>query len=178
MPGTVEEIMLGAGFKPEQVTDVIFTHLHFDHGSGAFKRVPGKIVKAFPKARYHVLKEHFRYASRPKRKERNSFFTTFFKSLERIWWLEDWKESWMDITIFSGHTENMVVPGIKAPGKDIWFLADLIPMEIFLEPDVSSGFDLDKDLVFTEKGGFLAGLKRPVELVLFHDPYKPKINLY
>ncbi len=50
MPVSLEEIMQESDLSVEEITDVIFTHLHFDHGSGAFKRVPGNIIKRFPNA--------------------------------------------------------------------------------------------------------------------------------
>jgi glyoxylase-like metal-dependent hydrolase (beta-lactamase superfamily II) len=50
-------VVAGAGYRPEEITDVLFTHLHFDHGSGAFLRIPGGIVKAFPNARYVVSRK-------------------------------------------------------------------------------------------------------------------------
>jgi len=78
---SIESILKNKGVDAGQVTDVIFTHLHFDHGSGAFMRQPGKIVKRFPNARYHVLKEHFNYATRPFPSESNSFFTLFLNIL-------------------------------------------------------------------------------------------------
>jgi glyoxylase-like metal-dependent hydrolase (beta-lactamase superfamily II) len=89
MDESLEQILDRIGYSPEQITDVIFTHLHFDHGSGAFKRVPGKIVKRFPRADYHVLKEHFMYASGPEGKKSRDYITWFFKHVDKNRWLED-----------------------------------------------------------------------------------------
>lgn len=158
------------GYNLDQVTDVIFTHLHFDHGSGAFERVPGTIRKRFPNAVYHVLKEHFDYASKPDRKESNSFFTLFFRYIDQVSWLEEWRQEWMDFKIYYGHTKGMVVPRIKASKRDIFFISDLAPMELFLENDVSSGYDLDPDLAIREKREFLGEIEKGSELIFFHDP--------
>src|SRR3972149_2034252 len=38
--------------KPEDITDVILTHLHFDHTGGSTKLENGKLVPTFPNARY------------------------------------------------------------------------------------------------------------------------------
>ncbi len=176
MPESVEEVLRNAGFNPEQITDVVFTHLHFDHGSGAFRRVPGNIEKRFPGAKYHVLKEHFEYASSLDSKEANSFFTALFKYVDKINWLEDWKHEWMEFQLYNGHTRRMIVPKILSSEMDTYYVSDLIPMEIFMEPDVNSGYDLDPGLALREKLDFLNEIKRPSRLIFFHDPVTEKRN--
>lgn len=169
---TIEEQLDKVGYNVNDLTDVIFTHLHFDHGSGAFLRVPGKIVKRFPQAKYHVLKEHFEYAVNATQKESNTFFTSFLKYLDRIYWLEDWKEDWITFRIFNGHTRGMVIPVIKTSGGDTCYVTDLIPLELFLESGVYSGYDFDPELAKRDKLEFLEELNHSTRLILFHDPLK------
>lgn len=50
-----------AGFDRNQVTDVICTHLHFDHvGWNTFKE-NGKWMPTFPNAKYHFAREEYEY---------------------------------------------------------------------------------------------------------------------
>ena len=175
MPETLEDVLREADVRVEEVTDVVFTHLHFDHGSAAFKRIPGNIVKRFPNARYQVLKEHYQYALNPDRVEANSFSTIFFKRLEKIHWIEDWKTGWMKFRAFHGHTKAMVVPEIRTEEGKIYFPSDLIPMEVFLEPEVYCGYDLDPELQLREKKEFLEQLDPGSRLMLFHDSLKESI---
>ena len=170
IPVSMEEELATAGVLPEAVSDVVFTHLHFDHGSGAFKRVPGNIQKRFPNARYHVLKEHYDYATSPHSMETDSFFIGFFKYLDQIHWLEDWAYEWMDFRIVNGHTKGMVVPVIHSDEGDIYFTSDLIPMHIFFDAEVYSGYDLDPDLAKREKQEFLQEIDKSSRIYLFHDP--------
>jgi glyoxylase-like metal-dependent hydrolase (beta-lactamase superfamily II) len=170
MPIALEDVLLGMDVDPSTITDVIFTHLHFDHGSGAFKRVPGNIVKRFPNARYHVLKDHYQYALRLDRVETGSFNTVFLKRLDKIHWLEDWGLDWITFEVFHGHTRGMVVPVIQAEGERIYFLSDLIPMEIFLVPGTWCGYDLEPELQLREKQIFLQKLRPGSRLIFFHDP--------
>ncbi|MEN8230989.1 MAG: MBL fold metallo-hydrolase [Bacteroidota bacterium] len=165
----IESILLQKGVKADQVSDVIFTHLHFDHGSGAFIRKPGKITKRFPNARYHVLKEHFDYASRPHPSESNSFFTLFFKYIDRVHWLEDWSVDWMRFKVYHGHTRGMVVPVIKSEEHEICYASDLIPMQVFLKKEIYSGYDVDPDLAKSEKQQFLSEIGESVKLIFIHD---------
>ncbi len=170
VPKSIEAVLQQKGVSPGQVTDVIFTHLHFDHGSGAFVRQPEKIVKRFRNASYHVLKEHYEYASRPNPSESNSFFTGLFKYIDKIHWLEDWQEDWLEYKVFNGHTRGMVVPVIKTGSKEVVFLTDLVPMQVFLDKDVYSGYDLDPELALLEKQDFLSSLRNSIRIILFHDP--------
>jgi len=171
----LEDVLQESEISMEEVTDVIFTHLHFDHGSGAFKRIPGNIVKRFPNARYHVLKEHYQYALNPDRVEANSFTTVFFKRLDKIHWIEDWEYDWMKFGVFNGHTRGMVVPEIDTGEGTIYFPTDLIPMEAFLEPEIYCGYDLDQELQIREKQDFLEKIEPGSRLILFHDTLKESV---
>ncbi len=167
---SIEERLKGVGILPEEITDVIFTHLHFDHGSGAFKRVPGNIEKRFINARYHVSREHYNYALKPQRKEARSFFTRFFRYVDRLHWLEDWKADGFEFHKCYGHTYGMVVPEIFSLEMPVYYLSDLIPMEIFLESGTYSGYDLNPELAIREKEDFLNNLTGPYRFIYFHDP--------
>lgn len=175
MPRTLEELLADLDEAPERISDVIFTHLHFDHGSGAFRRVPGNIVKRFPNARYHVMKEHYEYALRPDRVEAGSFSTTLFRRLEEIHWLEDWDLDWISFKVFHGHTRSMVVPVIHAGEGKVYFLSDLLPLEVFLEPGTWCGYDLEPELQLREKQGFIQDLVAGSRLILFHDTLKSSV---
>jgi len=175
MPVPLEEELEHMGVTPDQITDVVFTHLHFDHASGAFKRVPGNIVKRFQKARYHLLKKHYQYALNPDPFEADSFCTGLFKYLDRMYWLEDWDLEWMSFKIFNGHTRGMVVPEIHAHEGLTYFMSDLVPMEIFLKPELWCGYDLEPGLVLREKEKFLQNLTPLTRLILFHDTLKESV---
>lgn len=173
----IESILEKKGVTATMVTDVVFTHLHFDHGSGAFVRKPGTIAKRFPNARYHVWKEHFEYSSRPHPSESNSFFTSFFRYIDQVYWLEDWTSDWMNFKIFHGHTIGMLIPVINSGNETIYYLSDLIPMQVFLKQEVWCGYDLDPDLAKSEKVEFLRKIRNNnTKLLFLHDPLIDSIN--
>ncbi len=175
IPVSLEKGLADIALQVEQITDVVFTHLHFDHASGGFKRIPGNIVKRFPNARYHVLKEHYQYALDPDPFESDSFSTGLLKYLDRIHWLEEWELDWIQIRVFKGHTRGMVVAEINLEGQQIYFMSDLLPMEIFLDPRVWCGYDLDSGLLLREKEEFLRDLTPGSQLVLYHDTLKKSV---
>ncbi|HFB68477.1 MAG TPA: MBL fold metallo-hydrolase, partial [Calditrichae bacterium] len=64
-----------AGLTAEAITDVILTHLHFDHTGGSTTRnAEGAVVPTFPNARYYVQKSQYEWALNPSEKDRASFF--------------------------------------------------------------------------------------------------------
>lgn len=175
MPVPLEDVLLDLEVEPAAITDVLFTHLHFDHGSGAFKRVPGNLIKRFPNARYHVLKEHYQYALQPDRVEASSFTTVLLKRLDQLHWLEDWDKDWITFEKYHGHTRAMVVPVIHTGLEKTYFMSDLLPMEIFLEPGTWCDYDLDPELQLREKQDFLKNLDAGSRLILFHDTLKESV---
>ena len=112
------------GVAPEGVTDVILTHLHFDHAGGATMILNGEVVPTFPRARYYVQAEHWRAAQVPTERDRASFFPDDFLPLRSSGVLE-----------FT-EGEGEILPGVTVPGRqrrrDHPFLlrgprADLVP---------------------------------------------------
>ena len=57
-PGHLVENMAAEGLRPEDITDIIFTHGHIDHVSGTFDAI-GKAI--FPNARYTLNKKEWDY---------------------------------------------------------------------------------------------------------------------
>lgn len=175
IPIPLEDVLLDLEVDPAAITDVLFTHLHFDHGSGAFKKLPGKLIKRFPKASYHVLKEHYQYTLQPEHVEANSFTAVLLKRLDQLHWLEDWDKDWMTFEKFHGHTRAMVVPVIHTGNEKTYFMSDLLPMEIFLETGTWCEYDLDPELQLREKNDFLKELDIGSRLILFHDSLKESV---
>ena len=66
----------------------------------------------------------------------------------------------------------MVVPVIKTPDADTYFVTDLLPLELFLKSGVYSGYDMNPELAMQEKQEFLKELDESSRLIFFHDPLK------
>jgi hypothetical protein len=48
--------------------------------------------------------------------------------------------------VFNGHTRGMVVPVIKSENEELVYQTDLVPMKVFLDKDLFSGYDLNPEL--------------------------------
>ena len=79
---TLAGSLAALGVAPEDVTDVVLTHLHFDHAGGATERGPdGALRPTFPHAAVHVQRRHWEWAHESVR-ERASFLAENLDPLE------------------------------------------------------------------------------------------------
>ncbi|MEX0987478.1 MAG: MBL fold metallo-hydrolase [Bacteroidales bacterium] len=158
-----------AGYRPEEITDVVFTHLHFDHGSGAFLRIPGGIVKAFPNARYVVSRRQLGAIEILPPEASSSFFHKLLRFAGEITFLEDWQVEGIRFFVAHGHTDHMVVPIIDAGNHDVVFATDLLPMKIFMEPGAYSYYDVAVSLLETERKQLFSSLRPDPEIIWYHE---------
>ena len=77
----LEHVLKLNGIKPDEITDVLLTHLHFDHTGGSTKYENGKLVPAFPNAKYFVQKKNFEWAMNPSDRDKGSYLK---KTLSRL----------------------------------------------------------------------------------------------
>ena len=59
----------------DDITDVILTHLHFDHTGGATeKNKNGEVIPTFKNATYYVQEKQFNWAISPSIRDQASYF--------------------------------------------------------------------------------------------------------
>ena len=79
----LEDLLAEKNIKAEEITDVILTHLHFDHCGGSVKyNKDGKPVPVFPNAKYTISKDQWDAATKPNKRERASYFPENFLPIE------------------------------------------------------------------------------------------------
>ena len=78
---SLEQSLAARGVSPDDVTDVILTHLHFDHCGGSTKMIGGKPAPTFPNAVHYVQREHWNLSQHPTEKDRGSFMKEDFLAL-------------------------------------------------------------------------------------------------
>ncbi len=169
MDKSLIKLIEDAGYTMGEVTDVIFTHLHFDHGSGAFQRVPGGIEKAFPNARYLVSRQQLDYLQNLPPEKAGSFFHRLLKFAGELSFIEDIVLPGINFLRSQGHTPHMLVPLINMGDHELLFAADLIPMKLLREKGSWSYYDDNRELLEKEKQALLCGLKPGTEILYYHE---------
>ena len=131
---SLEKSLARFGFHADDVTDVVLTHLHFDHcgGSIKFSDDKTKLVPAFKNATYHVNEKHWNWAVNPNAREKASFLKENILPIKESGQLNYITESskiieGLSFVEVNGHTEAMMLPKLEYKGQTILYMADLIP---------------------------------------------------
>ncbi len=167
------------GFNPEEITDVILTHLHFDHCGGAVIRDEGsgELVQAFPNAKYYVAKAQYEYALNPSVRDGASYFPDNFVPLMEAGVLnlvEDEGELLPNIEVrfFYGHTEAQMIPIINYFGYKIYYAGDLLPTAAHFSAAWVMAYDNKPLVTIQENEAILKEVSEVNGVVFFeHDFY-------
>ncbi len=171
-----------AGFKNGDITDVFFTHLHFDHCGGAIIRRGGRLIPRFENANFWINKDHWSWATSPNLREKASFLPDNILPLKesgKLHLISDGeKPLGLDFLTVSGHTEKMMLPFIEFKNKTIVFVSDLIPTATHLRVPFIMGYDTRPLLTLREKRLFLEkAAKDKFLLFLQHDVKNEVIDI-
>jgi glyoxylase-like metal-dependent hydrolase (beta-lactamase superfamily II) len=165
------------GCKPDEITDVVVTHLHFDHCGGlTCRNRDGGIQPVFANAVHHVQKAHWSWARDPAPKDRGSFVADDFLPLEgtiELNLLDGPQELFFGVRVIpvEGHTAAMQLVSVDGPKKKLLFGADLFPTRFHLAIAWNMAFDNAPLKTISEKQRFLAACRDAQRIiVLEHDP--------
>jgi glyoxylase-like metal-dependent hydrolase (beta-lactamase superfamily II) len=161
--------------KPDEITDVILTHLHFDHTGGSVIEQNGKMIPAFPNADYHVQKEHFDWALNPSDRDRGSFIKNRFIPLAEEGILNFISDKYFDDEIefikVYGHTIGMQLLKIFDSSNTILYCADLVPTSSHVPVPYVMGYDIQPLNTVKEKNElFPMAVEEEWKLIFEHDP--------
>ncbi|MEX0814031.1 MAG: MBL fold metallo-hydrolase [Chitinophagales bacterium] len=165
------------GFHPDDITDVILTHLHFDHCGGAVERnKEGKLLPTFKNATYWSNQKHWEWAVNPNQREKASFLKENILPIEesgQLKFIEAGKSpfDFMEFTLANGHTESQLIPEINYKGKTLAYCADLLPSPAHIPIPYVMGYDVRPLVTMDEKDEFLKkALEKDYVLFYEHDP--------
>lgn len=190
--GTLLGSLREAGFAPTDVTDVLPSHLHFDHVGGAVQwnaRRDGYEL-SFPNARYWAHPEHWAWAMQPNAREKATFLPENLLPIQESGHLHFLDEgagaegqgkaehvqssmfnAQFSILLADGHTEKMLMPTLQVGDKTVVFAADLIPTTAHVPVNYVMAYDVRPLVTMAEKARFLeqAAAENWI-LVSDHDP--------
>ncbi len=171
------------GLKTVDITDVILTHLHFDHAGGSTRFENGKLVPAFPNAKYHVQREHWQLALYPTEKDRGSFMQDDYLPLLDhgvIEFIDGEGELFpnVELIVCNGHTNAQQLPKISDGKTTLLFCCDLFPTSSHIGYPFVMAYDLRPLATIEEKKRILPqAYEEKWNLFLEHDPEVEAITI-
>lgn len=179
---TLDKSLAKHGFTRDDITDVVLTHLHFDHCGGAIKHNSSKTLlePAFKNARFWSNQNHWDWATNPNPREKASFMKENILPIQESGQLnfvatdggftKNVFEN-IDMLFVDGHTEKQMLPHIHYKGKTIVFAADLLPSVGHIPLPYVMGYDVRPLVTMNEKEAFLNTAVNENYIVFFqHDP--------
>ncbi|HWJ24837.1 MAG TPA: MBL fold metallo-hydrolase [Gemmatimonadaceae bacterium] len=172
----LEDAVVAAGFRVEDVALVINSHLHFDHAGGnTYRDAHGAIRPAFPNARYVVQAGEYHYATHTNERTAASYFAHNFVPLAEAG-LYDFVDGEREVVAgirtvpTPGHTpfhQSILVDG---GGEQAFFIADLVPTVAHLPLPWIMGYDVEPLVTLETKRRILAQAAAEEWVVVFeHD---------
>jgi len=173
---TLERSLAALDLGPEDVTDVVLTHLHFDHAGGSTRRSGDGLVPRLPRARYYVQRRNWENAVAPNPRERASYLPENFVPLHEAGVLTLWdgaQQPWPGFELFTadGHTRGQQLVRVSGGGETLYFVADLIPTASHVRIPFVMGYDVAAIETMAEKRALLERAAREnAWICLEHDP--------
>jgi len=165
------------GYSTKDITDVFFTHLHWDHCTGAVKNNEGKPELTFPEAQMWCSKTQWEHSKISNQREMAAFHTTILDFLHdsgKLNLVENEGELFpkIDVKFFDGHTPGQMIPFIHIGEKTIVYTSDLVPTSANIPLRWIAAYDLYPVKVMEEKEKFLNEVVEKEQILFFeHDYY-------
>jgi glyoxylase-like metal-dependent hydrolase (beta-lactamase superfamily II) len=162
--------------SPDEITDVLLTHLHFDHTGGSTEFVEGKFVPAFSNAKYHVQEEHYNWAVNPSDRDRGSFIKNRFvplyeESVLKLWKGEEKFDDEIEFLLINGHTFAQQMIKLSDSSNTILFCGDLLPTSSHIPIPYVMGYDIQPLITVKEKQNYLPrAVDENWKIFFEHDP--------
>ena len=184
---TLDKSLSANGFHRDDITDVLLTHLHFDHCGGSIVREGDRLVPAFKNATYWSHSRHWKWATAPNDREKASFLKENILPIEASGRLRfvDQKAGAVDqpailsdviipglsVRMSYGHTDAMMLPQLTYKGRTVVFMADLLPSMGHIPMAWVMAYDMFPLTTLNEKKIFLEEAAAGGYVLFFeHDP--------
>ncbi|MEM1272111.1 MAG: MBL fold metallo-hydrolase [Bacteroidota bacterium] len=176
--------LAAAGFSADDVTDLVLTHLHFDHCGGATTRdAEGRLGLTFPEATVHVQRAHWDWAQRSNPREKASFLAENLEPIGasgQLNLIDGAGELFpgISVTTVDGHTHAQQLVHVSGGGRTLVYVADLIPTAVHIPPVWGMSYDIDPLRTISEKETFLSeAAQNDWQLFFEHDASVEVVSL-
>jgi glyoxylase-like metal-dependent hydrolase (beta-lactamase superfamily II) len=167
------------GFTVDDITDVILTHLHFDHCGDAIRWNADKTdyIPTFKNATYYVSRKQWEWATHPNNREKASFLKENILPIgekAKVKLIDEDSEIMpaINIRLFYGHTDGQMIPFISYKGKTVVYMADVLPSTAHIPLPYVMSYDTRPLITLEEKEKFLKEAAQKGYVLFFeHDLY-------
>jgi glyoxylase-like metal-dependent hydrolase (beta-lactamase superfamily II) len=181
---SLDKSLAAHGFHRDDITDVLLTHLHFDHCGGSIVREGDRLIPAFKNAVYWSHSRHWKWATEPNDREKASFLKENILPIQASGQLRFVDEAiaggdllsaviipGLSVRLVYGHTDAMMLPQIGYKGKTLVFVADLLPSIGHFPIPFVMAYDMFPLTTLKEKKSFLEEAVTHEYILFFeHDP--------
>jgi glyoxylase-like metal-dependent hydrolase (beta-lactamase superfamily II) len=175
---TLEQSLKKYGFTTDDITDMVLTHLHFDHcgGSIRYNADRTKLEPVFKNATYYCNQKHWEWAIHPNAREKASFLKENILPIQesgRLTFIDGGTKliPGLDFIVVNGHTEAMMLPVVTSGDKTVAFMADLIPSAAHIPVPYVMAYDTRPLETLREKEIVLEKAAQNNWILFFeHDP--------
>ncbi len=170
----LERSLAELGYRPEEVTHVVQTHLHFDHAGGMTADGAGGPRPLFPRAEYIVQRKQFQWAQAPSERDRASFRPDGWECLGGQLRLLDGEEELLpglSLHLVHGHTPHQQLLRVSDGRASLLYCSDLVPLAAQVRIPWIMAYDLNPLETLQEKRRLLEQAAAEGWLLfLEHDP--------
>jgi len=177
--GTLDGSLASAGYKLSDITDVIITHLHFDHAGGAVRwdRDKTDYILTFRNAVHWISRQQWEWAVNPNNREKASFLKENILPIRDKGTLKLIEQDseicpGISVRLYHGHTDGQMIPFIRCRDRTVVYMGDLLPSSAHIPLPYVMAYDTRPLVTLEEKEAFLkeAALYGHI-LFLEHDLY-------
>jgi glyoxylase-like metal-dependent hydrolase (beta-lactamase superfamily II) len=173
-----EKVLPAMGYSCDAVTDVILTHLHFDHCGGCTRYgADQQLELTFKNAYYWVSESQWRNSLEPTLREADSYFAENIEPVHMAGRLKLVTEPVsltpdIRLKIFDGHTVGQLVTYIETGNRCFVYSGDVIPIAANVPLAWVSAYDTFPLTSMNEKKILLDEVVEKQQVLIFeHDAY-------
>ena len=183
---SLKEALAKLNIDVNEITDVLLTHLHFDHVGGAIENRDNNLATVFPNATYWISEPQWNLAMNPNKREKASFLKENIQPILQSGQLklisippyqsndqlqEIHFSSHISCLVVNGHTAGMLLPKIEYKDRVLVYMADLLPSVGHIPIPYIMGYDMQPLVTLNEKECFLQeAVQKNYTLFFEHDP--------